>query len=354
MPTARLSGRVAGKKDPSRKARAKLLYRLFEAGWDIYNGNGDQVITLGNIQQKIIESDAFVFTPGAALEDMFQAASIFVGHQTNDKDLLGKPAVIQNSDNSWDVFSALIDHLHKAGTVKQEARTFFDVVAGPKEVIRVLERGYEEKPHTPHSEPDIFEVQHGEVVHKPGISRPSFSVCVFCSASISKEDYLREGFDLGRALAEEGWGCISGAGKTGTMGQVVAGCASRGGWSAGSNVPHIIAMEGLPDGLAEFWPRADIYTRMEVMIARSHAFVIMPGGLGTVQEVLALVLLKAQKHELMEGKPIVIVNREIGGGMQGRFWDPLISMLEHHGALGECIVVASAGDAIPAIRKVIK
>ena len=77
-----LSGRVAGENDPSRESRAQLLYLLFSSGWDISNSNGDQQVTLGNIQDQIIESDAFVFSQGATLEELFKAVSVFVGYQT--------------------------------------------------------------------------------------------------------------------------------------------------------------------------------------------------------------------------------------------------------------------------------
>ncbi len=46
MPIVRLSGTVAGELDPSRAERAKILYLLYSAGWDLYNSNGDQMITL--------------------------------------------------------------------------------------------------------------------------------------------------------------------------------------------------------------------------------------------------------------------------------------------------------------------
>ena len=70
MPKVRLAGTVRGERDPNREIRARLLYSLFSRGWDIYNSNGDQRITLCNIERKIVESDAFVFTPGATLEDL--------------------------------------------------------------------------------------------------------------------------------------------------------------------------------------------------------------------------------------------------------------------------------------------
>ena len=61
MPKVRLAGTVRGERDPNREIRARLLYTLFSRGWDIYNSNGDQRISLSNIERKIIEADAFVF-----------------------------------------------------------------------------------------------------------------------------------------------------------------------------------------------------------------------------------------------------------------------------------------------------
>ena len=280
-----LTGTVEGADDPNRSARAKLLYRLFDGGWDIYNSNGDQTITLGNIQQKISECDGFVFTPGANMQDIFQAASIFVGFQTNDGELCGKPAVLMNSDGSWDAFIALITHLNVMGTVHQPYDEFLTVTRKTKEVLDVLDDNYDGRAKCPAVEPDIMEnktpADYSSVIRE-GAPNPDYKVCVFCSASIKKEKYLDYGRYIGNAIAENGWGCVSGAGKTGIMGAVVQGCYEKGGWSGGSNVPHIIALEGLPKGLTEFWPRGDIYTRMEVMIDRSDSFIIMPGGLGKI------------------------------------------------------------------------
>ena len=124
MPKVLLSGRVAGEKDPSREPRAKLLYRLFSAGWDISNSNGYQPVTLSNIQDQIICSDAFVFTPGATLEELFKAVSIFVGYQTMDEKLNDKGTVVLNGDHSWDPFFNVLNHLRSLGTIKQDFRNF--------------------------------------------------------------------------------------------------------------------------------------------------------------------------------------------------------------------------------------
>jgi len=345
MPKIRLSGTVLGSDDPNRAARAKLLYLLFAKGWDIYNSNGDQRITLSNIERKIIESDAFVFTPGATLEDMFKAISIFVGFQTLDRNLTGKPTVILNEDASWTPFFAVLTHLNKMGTVQQDYTKFLLEAGSPEHALETLERAKSR------GIPDAGR-------HKIGESKAVYqevpvpedyigNACVFCSASLEDPAYLADGEALGRILAENKIGCISGAGRSGIMGAVVKGSVNAGGWAAGSNVPHIIELEGLPEGLSSFWLRPDIYTRMEVMIENSDAFIIFPGGAGTVQELLALMIFKHQKNPLMEGKPVVIFNRPTPGDIG--FWDPLIDLLSDLCMPGDFVVARELEDILPAI-----
>ena len=177
------------------------------------------------------------------------------------------------------------------------------------------------------------------------------SVCVFCSASIEDPAYLRDGYEFGKQLAQNRLGCISGAGNSGIMGEVVRGSVEAGGWAGGSNVPHIIELEGLPIGLSSFWLMPDIYTRMQVMIRNSDAFVIFPGGSGTVQEMLALMIFKHQGHPSMTGKPVIIFNRKDANGEP--FWAPLIEMLGTWCDDGEFIVVDEFSELIPAVQNFI-
>jgi uncharacterized protein (TIGR00730 family) len=346
MPKVRLSGTVHGTDDPGRAVRAKLLYLLFNAGWDIYNSNGDQQITLSNIEKKIIESEAFVFTPGATLEDMFKAISIFVGYQTIDRNLAGKPTVILNSDASWNPLFAVLDHLNKMGTIKQDHRDFLLTAESPETVLETLERVRLK------GLPDAGREKIGESkatsFEEPVPDDYIGNVCVFCSATLEEPSYLADGESLGRQLAENKIGCVSGAGRSGIMGAVVEGSVGAGGWTAGSNVPHIIELEGLPDGLSSFWLRPDIYTRMEVMIENSDAFVIFPGGAGTVQELLALMIFKHQKNPLMEGKPVVLFNRRNPAGV--RFWAPLIELLNGFCRPGDFVVAESLDEILPAVK----
>jgi len=348
MPTVRLSGSIS-ESDPTdkRETRAYILYLLFKGGWDIYNSNGDQSITLSNIEDKIIESDAFAFMPGPQLEDLFKVTSVFVGYQTLDHNLKGKPTVIMNGDGSWQPYFDLLSHLQKLGTIKQDVSQFLKLVDNADSLSEELSSSlgrelpdagrkveFEEKT-------DSYECQPADDLR--------YNVCVFCSASIKEEGYLTDGYAFGKQLADSNIGCVSGAGKSGVMGQVVAGASENGGWSGGSNVPHIIALEGLPDGLSCFWPRPDIYTRMEVMIENSDAFVAFPGGSGTVQEVLALLILHQQDDPVMKGKPIVLFNRLDDNGV--RFWDPFVTLLDELGVGDLVISVDDLDQVLPTIEK---
>jgi len=346
MPKIRLSGTVLGTDDPNRASRARLLYLLFAGGWDIYNSNGDQRITLSNIEKKIIESDAFVFTPGATLEDMFKAISIFVGYQTLDRNLAGKPTIILNEDNSWNHFFAVLAHLRKMGTVMQRYDDFLLTVDTPEAVLETLELT---KSRTlPDAGRHKIGESKAEVREAPIPDDYIGSACVFCSASLEHPQYLADGEALGRMLAENKIGCVSGAGRSGIMGAVVKGSVEAGGWAAGSNVPHIIELEGLPEGLSCFWLRPDIYTRMEVMIENSEAFIIFPGGAGTVQELLALMIFKHQRNPLMAGKPVVVFNRVNERGEN--FWDPIINLLSEMCVAGDFVVARELEDILPAIQ----
>ena len=84
------------------------------------------------------------------------------------------------------------------------------------------------------------------------------------------------------------------------------------------------------------------------MIENSDAFVIFPGGAGTVQELLALMIFKHQKNPLMDGKPVVIFNRRSGTGIN--FWDPMIDLLSDMCHAGDFVVANALEDILPAIQ----
>ena len=344
MRTVRLSGKINGTEDPNRETRAQMLYTLFAAGWDIQNSNGDEDITLSNIEEKIIAANAFMFMPDPTLQDIFKAVSIFVGYQTMDQHLANKPTVILDTNHSWEPLYELLDSLKALGTIEQDYKRFLLKADSTQHALDHLQATHD------NGIPSVGREKIKESSTKSfSLGKPeniTHNICVFCSASIRDQDYLNEGYALGKLLADSSIGCVSGAGKTGVMGTVVQGCIESGGWAAGSNVPHIIELEGLPKGLAEFWLRDDIYTRMEIMIEKSDGFIIFPGGSGTVQEMLALLIFKQMGHTLMKNKPVVIYNKPIDQHGQQGFWDKLIALLAPWGDGNYFTVVDTIEEAV--------
>jgi uncharacterized protein (TIGR00730 family) len=267
-----------------------------------------------------------------------------------DEKLKGKGTVILNGDDSWDPFFSVLNHLRSLGTIAQDFRDFLLAVNEPENVIEGLNRVHELGVPDPERH-SVAEDQTDEIYsyESPPLTGQLGNVCVFCSASIKDQSYLDDGYELGQQMAGSGYGCVSGAGKTGVMGSVVRGAVNAEGWTGGSNVPHIIRLEGLPDGLSSFWLRPDIYTRMEVMIERSDAFVIFPGGAGTVQELLALLLLKESNDSLMRGKPIILFDRIDGSGVH--FWDPLIILLANTQCSSYFRTVNELNEIMPVVHE---
>ena len=116
----------------------------------------------------------------------------------------------------------------------------------------------------------------------------------------------------------------------------------HGGYLRGSNISRIAQIEGLPHGLQEYWGEesgiTDIYQRLSVMVAHSDAFILLPGGAGTLQELLALLLLlRDQENPLMRQrvhrdrpKKIVLVNQRLDGSGRG-LYDPIIDLIQLFG-----------------------
>ena len=321
---------------------------LVDSGWNVVRSANFKELSLKNIQKIVQSTDAFVFMPNVKLEDIFYAISIFVGYQTLDPELKGKPAVVLNSDCSWDPMFELLDELELFGTIRQNYRKFLLHAHDPKDVLDNLSYA------TTVGIPDSGRKKITNYVTRSFETKvPAHikgKVCIFCSASTNTKDYIEDGYTLGKLLANHNFGCVSGAGTTGVMGSVVQGSVDANGWTAGSNVPHIIEIEGLPEGLSSFWLRPDIYARMYAMIENSDAFIIFPGGAGTVQELLALLIFKQSGNTLMRGKPIILFNR-IDKKLQIPFWDKLISLIKNLCDKELYDVVTDLEEIIPTLQK---
>ena len=173
-------------------------------------------------------------------------------------------------------------------------------------------------------------------------SVPAFNVGVFLSANTQQDSFKRSAYSLGQNLAQKGIGVVFGAGSSGMMGELARGALDHGGYLRGSNISRIARIEGLPHGLQEYWGEEsginDIYQRLSVMVAHSDAFILLPGGAGTLQELLALLLLlRDNDNPLMRlrvdqdrPKKIVLVNQRLDGSGRG-FYDPIIDLIQLFG-----------------------
>jgi uncharacterized protein (TIGR00730 family) len=149
---------------------------------------------------------------------------------------------------------------------------------------------------------------------------PLHSICVYSSSSDVIDPAYREGaVALGAALGRRGMRLVFGGSNTGLMGVVARAVKDHGGEITGV-IPEI--MRGTPyvyDGANEIVAAKDLRARKAEMEARADAFVVLPGGLGTLDELLEVLAAK-QMH--FHEKPIVLLN--VNG-----FYEPLANLFEH-------------------------
>ena len=144
------------------------------------------------------------------------------------------------------------------------------------------------------------------------------SVCVYCASSRSAHpDYRVAAYRLGETLAEQGYGVVYGGGAVGSMGALADGALSRGGTVVGILPRFMAELEWGHKGLTELELVEDMRTRKHRMLVRSAAAVALPGGSGTLEELLEAISLKRLGLYL---HPIVVVNTR-------GFFDPLIAQL---------------------------
>ncbi|MCC5778068.1 TIGR00730 family Rossman fold protein [Nitratireductor sp. B36] len=177
------------------------------------------------------------------------------------------------------------------------------------------------------------------------------SICVYCGSSNGRhERYFQAGLALGRDLAKARLRLVYGAGTKGIMGAVARGTMDAGGKVTGIIPKFLIRREANEVDLAELDELIvtdDMHQRKHTMFERSDAFVALPGGIGTLEEIVEIMTwAQLARHD----KPMVFAN--IGG-----FWNPLLTLIDHMKQEGfvhsdhrvRPIVVNEARDIVPAI-----
>jgi uncharacterized protein (TIGR00730 family) len=169
-------------------------------------------------------------------------------------------------------------------------------------------------------------------------------ICVFCGSRAGSDPRYREAAaELGRLLASEGIGVVFGGGSIGLMG-VLAGAALAADGDVIGVIPHALAARELAHKqVADMRVVSSMHARKALMAELSEAFVALPGGLGTFEELL----------EIATWGQLGIHHKQVGILNVAGYYDPLIALLDHavnEGFVSEenrrLVVVAEAPGAL--------
>lgn len=177
------------------------------------------------------------------------------------------------------------------------------------------------------------------------------SVCVYCgSAKGGDPAYLEAARILGEALAREKIRLVYGGGGIGMMGAVADAVQNNGGSVLGVIPEFLVAREHAKDGKRELVVVRDMHERKRMMFDKADAFVALPGGVGTLEELVEqLAWLQLDRHR----KPLLLAN------IKG-FWNPLIALFKHLSAEGfvhgnlPVLIADEAQDIVPKLRAALR
>jgi hypothetical protein len=145
------------------------------------------------------------------------------------------------------------------------------------------------------------------------------SVCVFCGSSTPPDAHYRDAARaLGVLVARRGIGLVYGGGRVGLMGELADAALRQGGRVTGVIPAGLFSREIGHAGLTELREVGSMHERKQLMYDLSDAFVALPGGLGTLEE-LAEVATWSQLG--LHAKPAVLL--DVDG-----FWEPLVAQLD--------------------------
>lgn len=145
------------------------------------------------------------------------------------------------------------------------------------------------------------------------------SICVFCGSSPGSDPrYMELGRETGRSIAKAGHRLVYGGGGLGLMGASAISAQKAGGEVFGIIPQFLLDVEKPPEGI-RYDVVPDMHVRKMQMYDTSDAFIVLPGGIGTLEECIE-VLSWARLN--LHDKPMVFVDAE-------GYWDPLVSLIEH-------------------------
>lgn len=177
-------------------------------------------------------------------------------------------------------------------------------------------------------------------------------VAVYCGSRLGNSDvYEKAARDLGQALADSGMGLVYGGASIGLMGAVADGVIDGGAQAVGVIPTFMLKHEIAHKDLTRLHLTDTMHTRKTVMAEYADAFITLPGGLGTLEEIMEIATWRQlYQHE----KPMIILN--ING-----FYDKLIEHLKYTTEQGfmkqqdldRLVVCNTIGEAIDILQTVV-
>jgi uncharacterized protein (TIGR00730 family) len=257
-----------------------------------------------------------------------------------------KPIVLLGSDEDWKPVRDIIDGLSKHGTIRGDLfgktvhfshdvkdaieyiKAHIPAVNGNKRARMVDHKTYIDKR-------DALDdlIRDDEHTPKP---KSAPTIAFFGSATTKNSAYIETATLAGQMCAENGWNVIHGGGIAGVMDALTQGAAKAGVYVHGITAANTYAMflsgekdpnKVIPDGQARFTSAKDMIHRIELYAKNSEALVALPGGVGTLEEILLTLKLLEENHPsalyedkngAMVKKPFILLN-------QGGIWDSLIA-----------------------------
>ena len=146
------------------------------------------------------------------------------------------------------------------------------------------------------------------------------TVCVYCgSGPGTNPRFVEAAIGLGKALAENGIRLVYGGGSIGLMGAVATSVLDHGGAVTGIIPDFLTARENALTRVQEMIVTPDMHERKRLMFEQSDAFVELPGGIGTLEELVEqLTWQQLGRHS----KPILLANID-------NFWEPFFALIAH-------------------------
>jgi uncharacterized protein (TIGR00730 family) len=174
------------------------------------------------------------------------------------------------------------------------------------------------------------------------------NVCVYCSSSESIEaGYVELAADVGRRLAALGHGLVSGGGRVSMMGAVARAARDGGAHTVGVIPSHLVPLEVADTDADELVVVDTMRERKRVMDERSDAFLALPGGIGTLEELFEVWTAGSLG---MHDKPVIVLDPD---GFYAPLWRYLDDLCERGfvraAALESLVRVTTVDEAVAAL-----